>query len=92
VTFHFGENLIHYGMVISLGVSFFPQLLGEYVTILLIILGHQTLLRVETRILLLFHYFSPELLRSWIVYLSEASIPKDKFIVNVIDKVALSQS
>jgi hypothetical protein len=75
--------------VISLGVSFFPQLLGEDVTIFLIILGHQTLLRVKTRILLLFHYFFPELLLRRVVYLSEACIPKDEFIVNMIDKEAL---
>ncbi len=74
-----------------LWVCLLPKLLSEDITILFVILGDQTLLGVETRVLLLLEDLLTEFDFCWVIELPKAGIPKNEFRIYVVDKVAFSE-
>ena len=68
-----GDNLV----VIGFRVGFHKEPQGEEVTVLLVELSNHSLLRVETRILLLVGDFGPEFVLGGVIDLSEPSIPEE---------------
>lgn len=74
-----------------LRICFLPKLLSEEITILFVILGYQALLGVEARVLLLLEDLFTEFDLRWIIELPKAGIPKDQFVVYVVDKVAFDK-